>query len=151
LKELLVSEPDLPLTIKGLPVIPTRTGYSSSSSQGVTGPSQQQQQHGRQQLVLAAPFELFDPSNAVLVELLDAKHFPATPFDGCVDNRAPGGVTGAVAAAVEAKALLEGLTICGLRRELDLEVSTYTFLVGVGNQPRSVVPLMLTCHLACMW
>jgi hypothetical protein len=134
LKELSVNEPDLPLSIKGLQVIPTRAGYSSSSSQGATGPPEQPQQQGRQQLVLAAPFELFDPSNAVLLELLNVHHFPTAPFDGCVDSRAPGGVTGAVAAAVEAKVLLEGLTICGLRRELDLEVSSIHALV-CGWQP----------------
>jgi hypothetical protein len=67
LKELSVNEPDLPLSTKGLQVIPTRAGYSSSSSQGATWPPKQQQQHqGRQQLVLAAPFELFDPTMAVL-------------------------------------------------------------------------------------
>lgn len=134
LKQLSVDEPDLPLTLKVLPVIPTRAGVVQQAaaaapglsqgagqvpSQGFGAPSMQQAQQLRQQLVLAPPCELFDPSNAVLVQLLEPRHFPAAPFDGSVESRAGGG---GAAAAAEAKALLEGLTLCGLRTKLDLEV-----------------------------
>jgi hypothetical protein len=117
LKDLAAAEADLPLSIKGLPVIPTRAGDSQASAGAGTGTQRQQQQ----QLVLAAPFELFDPSNAVLVQLLDARHFPAAPCDGSVDSSRPAAdVTGG--AAAEAQAVLAGLTLCGLRTELNLEV-----------------------------
>jgi hypothetical protein len=145
LKQLSVAEPDLPLALKVLPVIPTRAGVvqqaaaaapgvsqgsgqgssqvlggpGRGSSQVLGGPGMQQAQQLRQQLVLAPPCDLFDPRNGVLVQLLEPRHFPAAPFDGSVDSRAG---AGGVAAAVEAKALLEGLTLCGLRTKLDLEV-----------------------------
>jgi hypothetical protein len=134
LKDLATAEADLLLSIRGLPVIPTRAGASQASVGTGTGTQRQQQQ---QQLVLAAPFELFDPSNAGLVQLLDARHFPAAPFDGSVDSSRPAaGVAGAAAAAAEAQAVLAGLTLCGLRTELNLEVSFLCFwlwvaLVGV--------------------
>jgi sacsin len=128
LKQLSIAEPDLPLALKVLPVIPTRAGVvqQAAAAPGVSqgagqGPSQvlggPSLQHA-QQLVLAPPCELFDPSNAVLVQLLEPRHFPAAPFDGSVDIRVGAGG----AAAAEAKALLEGLTLCGLRTKLDLEV-----------------------------
>lgn len=126
LKHLSASEPDLPLSIKVLPVIPTRASYGSNSQGAAAGTDVQ----ARQQLVLAAPYELFDPSNTDLVQLLDGRHFPAAPFDGSVDSRAPSGLTGAVAAAVEAKTLLDGLTLCGLRKQIDLEVSSPDLLAA---------------------
>jgi hypothetical protein len=130
-QELAAAEGDLPLSLKGLAVIPTRAGASQPSGGAGTGTGTQRQQQ-QQQVVLAAPFELFDPSNAVFMQLLDAKHFPAAPFDGTVDSsRAAAGVTGAAAAAVEAKAVLAGLTFCGLRTELTLEVRTLCYRPGV--------------------
>lgn len=127
LKDLSAREPDLLLSIKGLAIIPTRAG--SGAGEGAPPP----QQEARQQLVLAAPCELFDPSNAALVQLLDPRHFPAAPFDGTLASHnstgraaGAGAVIGAAVAAAEAKALLAGLTLCGLRREIDLEVRSST-------------------------
>lgn len=124
LRDLSASEPDLPLSIKVLPVIPTHASYGTNSQGAAAGTDIQ----SRQQLVLAAPYELFDPSNTDLVQLLDGRHFPAAPFDGSVDSRASSGLTGAVAAGVEAKALLDGLALCGLRKQIDLEVSVLDLL-----------------------
>lgn len=144
LKDLSAREPDLLLSIKGLAIIPSRAG--SGARDGAPPPQQQ----ARQQLVLAAPCELFDPSNAALVQLLDPGHFPAAPFDGTLAShnstgRAAGGgaVIGAAAAAAEAKALLAGLTLCGLRREIDLEVRSsrqriWCCLMGARRKPLCV-------------
>jgi hypothetical protein len=127
LKDLSAAEPDLLLSIKGLAIIPTRAGSGGAAADSAAPPPQQQAQ---QQLVLAAPCELFDPSNAALVQLLDPRHFPAAPFDGTLASHSSstgraagsGGVVGAAAAAAEAKGLLAGLTLCGLRTDIDLEV-----------------------------
>lgn len=124
LRDLSSSEPDLALSIKVLPLIPTRASLGSSSSTSSSGSQPADTRQRQQQPVLAAPCDLFDPRNKVLVELLGDNHFPAAPFDGSVDSRsAAGGITGLmVQPEMEASMLLQGLTLCGLRKQLDLEV-----------------------------
>lgn len=101
---------------RDLPLIPTAAAATT----------QQQQQQAVP--LFAAPTALFDPRNPTLKELLDPLiHFPAPPFNGSISGSSIGGVGSAVHtvdAAISGAALLDGLVFCGLRTELDLQVSS---------------------------
>jgi sacsin len=97
--QLAAADAALPAAMRELPLIPTRAAAAAGSS-------------GAR---LAAPSALFDRHNTVFELLLDPlKHFPAAPFDGSS--------SGGAAAAAHSQALLKGLTLCGLRTQLTLEV-----------------------------
>lgn len=97
-------------------MIPTHAAFSKTQHQLESAPH------------FAAPKNLFDPRNSAFVELLDPlTHFPAPPFDG---SSSSSGVDDQGDADAADGRLLEGLVLCGLRTELDLQVRSALFHIN---------------------
>lgn len=111
-------KPDPGIGCRDLAIIPTCTSI----------PGQQQQEQHQQPALqhFAAPKELFDPRNPIFRELLDpCVHFPALPLDGSSGSSSGDPSPAAVPdvdTAGPGSAILDGLVLCGLRTDLDLEV-----------------------------